>query len=733
MGCKNSVPVQTSPAIQKMVDRPGNRSGAPPIMSNSMEIDPLELMKYDLRSVTNGVVLIPNVATWSPIMCLSELSTPVLIMPASFSGNLYPQISLPTMALSRCQFGRVLAIGSMEVIEKCEPVNESYVIFLENILRWTAGPQPQSRIMLVLGIKKSHAMNMIKNMNGLGFGFEHKTSVTGEIDLTKYCGLIIQSDCQLTDKIYDFVVNGGGLLIFPTIHHSKHKYSINTVITQFGLAFPNFPFYIEPTKDDSVSAQFPFHEIRQYTLSAIISTFCSTLNKKTIDMNAIDRLGTLLRYHLVMVQRGQCSELQKLAESCLEYLTHRSYYQDNMICSEPVDEMIGILMSESLLKMSANSLGYFNLGSIFPGNTIMLDLEEITVNLNITDNRWNSTGVWIPANCIATAVISKLIPNIVVQVGAHSSYICKRGPWKRWPSVSSSFDVGQNNFDIATPYGGMIYVINFDKEITKSIKLSITFPDVIKYPYYKIDKPKLWKKTQGNPIPWGEVEGNNIIFTALTRNIREIKNLDEFANTMDLFITDIRSFISNQETWKLRVVFDVEVPEEGHIVGYPIVMSLDECPNIFKYDDPSKEIFTLLYLISMTLLPRGLFDPMIEVIISCSAAASCFMNKWPMYNPLDYLPFAPTQTMTDFMNIIKTNGIQVIQASLSSVVEQFTKRNTTTIENFRTLIQEMSSRAKKDYSYIIMHNVSPSVSCHLTGSLSSATDQEWFDLDVHPH
>jgi hypothetical protein len=76
-------------------------------------------------------------------------------------------IQLPLIALERLEFGRVVLLGSFEILTNCSADSEAHMIFCENLLRWAGGP-PIVRTALFYGFSESMSSHLISLLHGLG-------------------------------------------------------------------------------------------------------------------------------------------------------------------------------------------------------------------------------------------------------------------------------------------------------------------------------------------------------------------------------------------------------------------------------------------------------------------------------------------------------------------------------------------------------------------------------------
>lgn len=709
MGCKHSAPVEQKP-LQKMMDRPQTMS--PPVIQSTYDISPDELMRIDVDSIIHCVKKVPMPESSSPVSCLTETSCPIILAPFHYKDEFEndAQFILPILGISRIEFGRVLCFGSFEILSLCDENDSDYVLFLEKMMRWVGGPSPDQRNVLVSNHLGHLQDGILYNLRELGFGFEVMTDDM-KINFPKYSFLILESSFSKTDGIYEYIMGGGGLICGASPAGTKNRFNMNSVLSKVGIGFPNASFELitDSTSNSNNSHNFfqlPFNfdDLWRQTLPTMVQNAEKLFaSKKNFDTQKIDSILTLLRYDIALLNVGQCPELANLNDSAISYLQTTDYEQDGTICADETQAIIALAATESFLKMTPHELSQFDVGSLFPGISNQF-LDEKTIRVCIRDNKWHSVGLWLPAGVVSFISFMKFSENIIIQIGSHPDFIVdKRGPWKRWPSIVLTYEVTKPQIEISSPYGGMVYFLTKEKNLKKPIKFSANFTDICKCPQYNIKKPKKWEKTVDNMVPWSEILCAYIIFTVPSHIARNSPSLDSFTQFVDEMIIHIKDFlVIALDEYHFRLIFDVELPKEGFICGYPIVMDLATAPIIFGPITPSKELFLLFVLIAITALPENLFTHKLEFAIATMATAFSFKKKWPKCQPLTYSDKMNEPLVKELYQVYDSKGVTVFQDTNCEVQENISKLGQMSqSEASLFYLNLISKSAKEDYKFTL--------------------------------
>ncbi len=168
-----------------------------------------------------------------------------------------------------------------------------------------------------------------------------------------------------------------------------------------------------------------------------------------------------------------------------------------------------------------------------------------------------------------------------VRIGAHTDELTELEELKRWPVITSSRKLARN-MSFSSPFGGLVYF-----ESPGASSLSLVISNVVEAPFIDLTQPesiKDWNRRRLAPAPWyihfpqthfekiqltyeffrAELAGENIIFTAPSSCIRDIKNPVELIKYWDTVVAGHHALRgSNVKGFRReRLVNDVQ-PIEG--------------------------------------------------------------------------------------------------------------------------------------------------------------------------
>ncbi|KAG2489016.1 hypothetical protein HYH03_012454 [Edaphochlamys debaryana] len=128
---------------------------------------------------------------------------------------------------------------------------------------------------------------------------------------------------------------------------------------------------------------------------------------------------------------------------------------------------------------------------------------------------WRSTGAWFNPtpgkSTILTVSANAVNKGLMVQIGNHEEDLTNLNPWKRVPTILTRFPITSINRAIASPMGGLIYIVL--PPGTTVGQINVTLTNVIQAPRYVQGKTTLaqWGTLRNLPVPWTELEGRDMI------------------------------------------------------------------------------------------------------------------------------------------------------------------------------------------------------------------------------
>jgi hypothetical protein len=110
---------------------------------------------------------------------------------------------------------------------------------------------------------------------------------------------------------------------------------------------------------------------------------------------------------------------------------------------------------------------------------------------------------------------------------------------------------------------------------------------------------------------------------------------------MDFLLESVIEFTADSPDRRHRIVFDVELPANVPICGYPIVLGYDSIRPILIVDGPSADLFCLLMFVGVLALPQQFFNEVDETCLAALAANVAMSRRWPtqsIIGEVDELP-----------------------------------------------------------------------------------------------
>ena len=193
---------------------------------------------------------------------------------------------------------------------------------------------------------------------------------------------------------------------------------------------------------------------------------------------------------------------------------------------------------------------------------------------------WHSTGLYAaPGEVIQVEVPPRVDGrDLSIRIGAHSDKLWHHAKWRRVPDITRSFPLTSLFTAAVNAFGGPIYI-----EVPEKCELgviSLTIRNAVEAPYYVRGKTDLreWRDTiRHRPAPWAELQGNNVILTIPSSDVRD---LDDPERTMRFWdeVLDADADLAampRQRARPERMCADVQISAGYMHSGYPIMTHLD--------------------------------------------------------------------------------------------------------------------------------------------------------------
>lgn len=193
---------------------------------------------------------------------------------------------------------------------------------------------------------------------------------------------------------------------------------------------------------------------------------------------------------------------------------------------------------------------------------------------------WQSTGLYAAPGERVKVRVSKsaLAAGIRIRIGSHTDNLLqsRQRYWYRFPDITCEYGVREQSFEIASAFGGLIYVAVPRGRI--SARTQMIFSGVVEAPFFRIDETKLsqWNYVRYAPAPWAEFVGKNFAATIPAEEAAAIDNPEKIIRFWDNVVAELDKLTSGpkERSQPIRFVVDIESTAAAGHAGDPIVGTL---------------------------------------------------------------------------------------------------------------------------------------------------------------
>ena len=194
---------------------------------------------------------------------------------------------------------------------------------------------------------------------------------------------------------------------------------------------------------------------------------------------------------------------------------------------------------------------------------------------------WQCTGLYAaPGERVRVHVGSRagIALGMKIRIGCHTDNLLesRQRYWRRFPDIVREFSVGDQTFEIASPFGGMIYVAPTRGNLPRRVQL--TFSGAVEAPFFSLGetKPAQWAAVRYSPAPWAEFEGKNFTAVIPADEAAAIDDPAPIIRFWDNVVAELDRFVAGpkERSAPLRFVTDAETTRPAGHSGNPIVGNL---------------------------------------------------------------------------------------------------------------------------------------------------------------
>ncbi|MFH1532715.1 MAG: M60 family metallopeptidase [Pseudomonadota bacterium] len=204
--------------------------------------------------------------------------------------------------------------------------------------------------------------------------------------------------------------------------------------------------------------------------------------------------------------------------------------------------------------------------------------------------RWHSTGLYVaPGDLVTVDVPLGVVgEGFRIQVSGHVDDISNQDVWLRMPRVDRVFELDAAQIQVATPFGGALYV-DVGTTSTDLAPFDVAFWNVVEAPLFILGETTdaAWiEGIRDLPAPYAEFVSGHLSISLPSSMIRELAEAEAVAAFWDQVVTlqDALSMVDDMRTNAERINIDVQVswgylhagyPAQGPRVAGPELVDLD--------------------------------------------------------------------------------------------------------------------------------------------------------------
>ena len=209
----------------------------------------------------------------------------------------------------------------------------------------------------------------------------------------------------------------------------------------------------------------------------------------------------------------------------------------------------------------------------------------VAVNLDVP--RWRSTGLYAAAGEAVTVDLPAGAETLglKLRIGTTTCDNTRHDEWRRAPKVDVTVPLNAPRVRVASPFGGLVYVVVPDKVEAAERIVRMTLQNVCQAVWFKKgrDTAAAWRASiRALPSPWAEIESDKVILTVPADTVRALDDplalLDfwERIADQDARLTGLPAERRSPE----RFCADVQLCAGWMHAGYPIMIPTVTAPEL---------------------------------------------------------------------------------------------------------------------------------------------------------
>jgi hypothetical protein len=407
---------------------------------------------------------------------------------------------------------------------------------------------------------------------------------------------------------------------------------------------------------------------------------------------------TSLRFYVTVCDDSHGDELEQVSDYCWDFLRRTEYSTPDGLCPELSHGLAALMLYELSLKLPPSKVAAFPEHATFPGETGESPPSPPELAVQMALDAWMPTGLWLPAGVVGAIDCDAPHPDVHVQIGSHHESLLEQpGPWRRWPLVITSRLLDAAHVEIASPFGGIVYLIAFAEN--EPAPFTMRLQGFVKYPRNEATDPAVWEETKDCEVPWGEIFAGGVIFTLPTVDLKKL-DVAVIDAKFNVIVGEIRKYIGEVPAQPFRIVFDVELPPTAS-GRYPLVFLQEDIDGILnRFGEPSPELFRAVMLMVAGAIREGSLDDQTGTAIAAVATGVIFQKLFSAFDPLDFEGI-PRPTLFNELWEIQKKDPKVIPATVGRTRDQSWPTWGVQDDMWIAFVRELCKIGKKDFTKLL--------------------------------
>ena len=214
--------------------------------------------------------------------------------------------------------------------------------------------------------------------------------------------------------------------------------------------------------------------------------------------------------------------------------------------------------------------------------------KDIEIDLKVP--RWHSTGLYAVAGEGVTVTVPEGAEKLglKVRIGTTMDDLTGLAKWNRAPTVTCEVPLVKPSTTVYSPFGGLVYIV-----VPEKVDNSTMFHDscfmlhvagAIMSPRFKLGRDtqeKFARECVETAAPWGEIEGDEFIITAETKNLAQVDDAKWIAEYWDTVLREDRLLAGRESrAYPERYTTDVQLTAGDLHNGYPLMGHIEPSGDI---------------------------------------------------------------------------------------------------------------------------------------------------------